>query len=145
MSRILIVEDDQNLRQVLDLRLRANGHETVLAEDGISAVAMMRMMAHHQPDVLLVDIGLPGIDGFAVMQRASEMATGGGPAPVIVVTGRDPTASWARAKELGAVRLLQKPVDNAELLAAINEAVGPPSGASADAPSTGLPQQGLAP
>jgi len=120
MAKILIIEDDSNLRRGMNLRLRANGYETALAEDGISAVSVART---ERPDLALVDIGLPGGDGFSVMRRLQNLASTAG-MPMIVITGRDPLTAWPNAEALGAMTLLQKPVDTDKLLATIAEALG---------------------
>jgi DNA-binding response OmpR family regulator len=120
MAKILIIEDDPNLRRGMNLRLRANGYETALAEDGVSAVVVARA---ERPDLALVDIGLPGGDGFSVMRRLQSLASTAG-MPMIVITGRDPLTAWPNAEALGAMTLLQKPVDTVKLLATIAEALG---------------------
>ena len=120
MAKILIIEDDSNLRRGMNLRLRANGYETALAEDGVSAVSVARA---ERPDLALVDIGLPGGDGFSVMRRLQSLAATAG-MPMIVITGRDPLTAWPNAEALGAMTLLQKPVDTVKLLATIAEALG---------------------
>ena len=120
MAKILIIEDDSNLRRGMNLRLRANGYETALAEDGVSAVSVARA---ERPDLALVDIGLPGGDGFSVMRRLQSLASTAG-MPMIVITGRDPLTAWPNAEALGAMTLLQKPVDTVKLLATIAEALG---------------------
>ena len=97
MAKILIIEDDSNLRRGMNLRLRANGYETALAEDGISAVSVART---ERPDLALVDIGLPGGDGFSVMRRLQNLASTAG-MPMIVITGRDPLTAWPNAEALG--------------------------------------------
>jgi Response regulator containing CheY-like receiver, AAA-type ATPase, and DNA-binding domains len=120
MAKILIIEDDPNLRRGMNLRLRANGYETALAEDGISAVSVART---ERPDLALVDIGLPGGDGVSVMRRLQNLASTAG-MPMIVITGRDPLTAWPNAEALGAMTLLQKPVNTVKLLATIAEALG---------------------
>lgn len=120
MAKILIIEDDPNLRRGMNLRLRANGYETALAEDGVTAVFVARA---ERPDLALVDIGLPGGDGFSVMRRLQSLASTAG-MPMIVITGRDPLTAWPNAEALGAMTLLQKPVDTVKLLATIAEALG---------------------
>ena len=120
MAKILIIEDDSNLRRGMNLRLRANGYETALAEDGVTAVFVARA---ERPDLALVDIGLPGGDGFSVMRRLQSLAATAG-MPMIVITGRDPLTAWPNAEALGAMTLLQKPVDTVKLLATIAEALG---------------------
>jgi DNA-binding response OmpR family regulator len=123
-KKILIVEDDMDLLRGLSTRLKANGYNTVLATDGVTAVMVARK---EMPDVIILDIGLPCGDGFTVMERLnshSKLHT----VPVIVITGRDPLTTRDRAVNSGAHAFLLKPVENAALLAAIRLAVGEPSG-----------------
>ena len=121
-KKILIVDDDADIRLGLSVRLRASKFVTVFAADGISAIAAAQ---RERPDLILLDLGLPGGDGFLVLQRIGAIPRLAS-IPVIVVTARDPATSEARALELGARRLLQKPVDNEVLMAAIAEMVGDP-------------------
>lgn len=119
-KKILIVDDDQDLRAGLNIRLRANGYDTDFAADAMSAVAAARKGS---PDLILLDLGLPGGDGFVVMQRLSAI-----PAlaviPVIVVSARDKGANENRVAMAGAVAYLQKPYNDAELLVEIRAALG---------------------
>jgi len=114
-AKILIVDDDPDLRQALRLRLRANHYETVSATDGYSAIAQAYK---EQPNLIILDLGLPAGDGFVVLRRLqdddklSEI-------PVVVLTARDPQTAEQRALHAGAAAFFQKPVDNAELLEVI--------------------------
>jgi DNA-binding response OmpR family regulator len=114
-AKILIVDDDADLRQALKLRLRANHYETVHAGDGYSAIAL----AHkEQPNLIILDLGLPAGDGFVVLdrlQKDDKLST----IPVIVLTARDAQSSEQRALKAGATAFFQKPADNAELLEVI--------------------------
>jgi DNA-binding response OmpR family regulator len=114
-QKILIVDDDPDLRQALRLRLRANRYDTVSAEDGYSVLASAYK---EHPDLIILDLGLPAGDGFTVLerlQRDDKLST----IPVIVLTARDPQGSEQRALAAGAVAFFQKPANNAELLEVI--------------------------
>jgi len=114
-SKIMIVDDDPDLRQALRLRLRANHYDTVNAVDGYSAIAMAYK---EHPDMIILDLGLPAGDGFVVLERLQKddkLST----IPVIVLTARDPQSSEQRALQAGAAAFFQKPADNAELLEVI--------------------------
>jgi len=119
-KKILIVEDDADVRMGLHVRLKANNYDIFFAVDALSSIAEARK---HEPDLILLDLGLPAGDGFLVMERLNAL-----PAlaiiPVIVVSGRSGTANRERALKAGAKAFLQKPVDNAELLAVIRQALG---------------------
>jgi DNA-binding response OmpR family regulator len=110
--KILIVDDDPDLRRALRLRLRANNYETVHAQDGYSALAVARK---ERPDLIVLDLGLPAGDGFVVLERLQSIDTLAG-VPVVVLTARDPQNNEERALKGGAAAFFQKPVDNAELL-----------------------------
>jgi DNA-binding response OmpR family regulator len=118
-SKILIVDDDANLRQALKIRLRANHYDTVQASDGYSAIAV----AHkEQPNLIVLDLGLPAGDGFAVLERLQESDTLS-KIPVIVLTARDPQSNEERTLRAGATAFFQKPADNSELLDVIRAAL----------------------
>ena len=70
--KILIVDDDPELRRGLNLRLRANHYDTAYATDGVSAMAMAQK---EKPDLIILDIGLPAGDGYVVLDRLQENAT----------------------------------------------------------------------
>jgi two-component system KDP operon response regulator KdpE len=118
-TKILVVEDDDDLRQGLALRLTASGYDVVLAADGLSAVSAART---ERPDLVLLDIGLPGGSGLTVLQRYSDAAalmfT-----PVVVLTGRDPMAIEADVRKYGVAGFLTKPAENDELLRVIERAL----------------------
>ena len=121
-SKIMIVDDDPDLRQALRLRLRANKYETVNAVDGYSAIAMAYK---ERPDLIILDLGLPAGDGFVVLDRLQKDDKLSA-IPVIVLTARDPQANERRVLRAGAAAFFQKPADNAELMdvirATLNEA-----------------------
>jgi two-component system KDP operon response regulator KdpE len=119
--KILIVDDDPDLRRALNLRLRANQYDTAYATDGFSAIAMA---LKERPDLIILDIGLPAGDGFVVLERLQENAALSC-IPVIVLTARDPQATKDKIMRAGATAFFQKPADNAELLNAIRAVLNP--------------------
>lgn len=119
-KKILIVEDDPDIRQLINLRLRSRSYDTAFASDAITAMTVARK---EEPDLILLDLGLPGGDGFLIMERMRSIASLAA-IPVIVVTARDPATSRDRALEAGASAFLEKPIDMAELTAAIENALG---------------------
>jgi DNA-binding response OmpR family regulator len=119
-KKILIVEDDHDVRLGYHIRLKANGYDTFFAADSLSCIMEARK---HQPDLIILDLGLPGGDGFVVMERLkANMYLS--VVPVIVVTARDPHSNRERALKAGARAFLQKPVDNDELLGVIRKCLG---------------------
>jgi DNA-binding response OmpR family regulator len=120
---VLVVDDDADVRLALGMLLKSRGYRVIAAEDAISAV---KLAVAGSPDLVLLDIGLPGGEGFVVMQRLQALpalAT----VPVIVITGRDPAETKEKAIGLGAVAFLQKPVDNRTVMAAVRAAFDPAS------------------
>jgi CheY-like chemotaxis protein len=116
-GRILIIDDDLDLQRGLGIRLNAEGYEVVAAADAVSATTVAR---RERPDVIILDLGLPGGDGYIVMDRLKSLLVGS--IPVIVLTARDPATDRDRAKAGGAVAYFQKPVSNRALLSAIERA-----------------------
>lgn len=113
--KIMVVDDDPDLRQALSVRLRANNFDTVNVCDGYSAIAMAQK---EKPHLIILDLGLPAGDGFAVLKNLRQYPALSG-IPVIVLTARDPESNEKRTLESGAVAFFQKPADNEELLGVI--------------------------
>lgn len=123
-AKILIVDDDPDLRQALRLRLRANHYETVNAGDGYSAIAQAYK---ERPNLIILDLGLPAGDGYVVLdrlQKDDKLST----IPVIVLTARDPQSSEKLALHSGASAFFQKPADNTELLNVIRATLSQAAG-----------------
>ncbi len=110
--KILIVDDDPDLRRALKIRLRANHYETVQASDGYSAISVAQK---ERPNLIILDLGLPAGDGFVVLERLQNNDALSN-IPVIVLTARDPQSSQQKTLQAGAAAFFQKPADNNELL-----------------------------
>ncbi len=112
---ILVVEDDAYIRELLGLELRAQGFEAVLARDAVAAISVARK---EKPDLVLLDLGLPGGDGFLVMERFKAlnavMHT-----PIIVVTGEDELAVIDRVVAAGVTAVIKKPFEAGDVVAMI--------------------------
>jgi len=106
--KIMVVDDDLNLRQALSLRLRANNYETVNVGDGYSAIAMAKK---ERPHLIILDLGLPAGGGFSVLKNLRRYPTLAD-IPVIVLTARDPEGNEKKTLESGAIAFFQKPADN---------------------------------
>lgn len=117
---ILIVDDDPDMLQALQIRLKANGYAVHCAEDGIGAISEARK---HAPDLIVLDLGIPAGDGFVVLD-ALRTNIHLSSVPVIVLSGRDRRANEERVLNAGAKAFLQKPVQSHEFLAAIRRALG---------------------
>lgn len=118
-KKILIIDDDADIRDLLNLQLRRHGFETAFAGDAISALSVARS---ENPDLILLDLGLPGGEGFTVMERLKAIASLGW-IPVIVVSARADAATRRRADTMGVRAYIEKPIDTEKLLEAINAAV----------------------
>ena len=124
-KKILVIEDDPDVRLGYEMRLKANNYDTLFATDGYTSL----VEAQKQPDLILLDLGLPAGDGFSVMERLQaipHLAM----IPIIVVSARDAHANRERALQAGAKAFLQKPVNNDELLAVIRRYVKNTSGSA---------------
>ena len=111
-AKILIVDDDPDLRQALRIRLRASHYETVNAGDGYSAIAQAYK---EHPNLIILDLGLPAADGFVVLnclQKDDRLSS----IPVIVLTARDAQSNERMVLQSGATAFVQKPADAAGLL-----------------------------
>ena len=119
-AKILIVEDDRDIRQLLGHRLKACGYEAIFAGDAIAAVNQAR---NEKPDLILLDLAMPAGDGYVVIERIKAMPALEG-TPIIIVTARDPLAEEQRFISSGADAFFRKPFDYEELLGAISRALG---------------------
>jgi DNA-binding response OmpR family regulator len=110
-ARVLVVEDDDDIAQVLQRSLRIEGYEVKLAGDGVSALD-----AYHAflPDLLVLDLGLPRLDGIEVAKR---LRTDGEDVPILMLTARDALESRVAGLDTGADDYLVKPFERQELLA----------------------------
>jgi DNA-binding response OmpR family regulator len=108
--RVLVVEDDEAIAEVLQRSLRLEGYEVRIADDGVSALDV----AHaYLPDLVILDLGLPGLDGIEVARelRARDDT------PILVLTARDAVESRVEGLDSGADDYLVKPFERQELLA----------------------------
>ena len=115
--KVLIVEDDPDVRLGYHILLKAHQYETLVAADALSAISQART---HQPDLVILDLGLPAGDGFVVLERLRANLNLS-LIPVIVVSARDVQGNKQRALLAGAKAFLQKPWDDNELLSLIGE------------------------
>src|SRR3954468_8374462 len=126
MARILIVEDEERIASFVAKGLRADGHTTAVAGDGHEG---LDRALSGDFDLVVLDIGLPGIDGFAVLDQ---LRSQGSRVPVIVLTARDSVGDTVSALEGGADDYMPKPFRFAELLARIRLRLRSPAGETRD-------------
>jgi DNA-binding response OmpR family regulator len=110
--RILVVDDDPAMVGAITALVGTEGHQVVTAYDGLTAV---RRFEDEQPDLVLLDLAMPGPDGYTVVSRIRSA----GDAPVVIVSGESDEMAKVRALELGADDYLVKPFGKSELLARI--------------------------
>jgi CheY-like chemotaxis protein len=116
---ILVVDDDENLVRALSIRLKAAGYDVVAAMDGMQAV----MMTHRRdPDLLILDIRMPGGSGITVMDKL-QGSIKTRRIPVIVASAFDDDETKQKVQELGAFKFFRKPFETDDLLKAIEEAL----------------------
>ena len=116
MARVLIVEDERGLRRALSINLKARGYEVTLAED---AGAALRIAAEKPPDVVILDLGLPDLDGVEVI----EGLRGWTEAPILVLSARAGEPDKVVALDAGADDYVTKPFGMDELLARLRAAL----------------------
>jgi two-component system, cell cycle response regulator DivK len=119
-KKILVIDDDADIRQLIKQRLEQSGYEVAFAADATTALTLARRA---EPDLVLLDLTLPGGDGFMVLERMKHLATLAH-VPVVAVSARAREPNEARARELGAVAYVQKPFSADELMIAVESALG---------------------
>ena len=110
--RILVADDDAQLVRVLTIALTARGYEVVAATDGAQAIATA---ADRHPDIVVLDLGMPRVDGFQVIEGIRSWSD----VPILVASGRVAEADKVRALDAGADDYVTKPFEVEELLARI--------------------------
>ncbi|HEY4158570.1 MAG TPA: response regulator, partial [Polyangiaceae bacterium] len=116
MPLLLIVEDDTQMLKFLRASLSSHGYRLADAATGAEGLSQA---AAYNPDLILLDLGLPDIDGLEVTQRLREWAT----APIVVLSARGQESDKIRALDAGADDYLTKPFGTGELLARIRVAL----------------------
>ncbi len=131
-KRILVVDDNEVVVGALSMKLEAAGYDVLKASEGSEAVATVRK---EKPDLILLDISFPpdvahggGIpwDGFAIIQWLGRIGEATG-IPIIVISGGDAAKHKERSLKAGAVAYFEKPVNNEDLLATIQQNLEPKS------------------
>jgi CheY-like chemotaxis protein len=122
---VLVVDDNRDSADSMALLLGASGHDVRTAQDGTSALAIA---PEYKPDVVLLDIGLPGMNGYTVAERLRALP-GGGNIVLIAMTGYGQEDDRRRSREAGFDHHLVKPVDF-DVLAGILNAAAPPAAAT---------------
>ena len=132
---ILIVEDEQNIVDILSFNLSREGYDTLEAYDGPTG---LQLALEQNPDLILLDLMLPGMDGFDVCRKVRES---GSSTPILMLTAREEEADKVLGLELGADDYITKPFSMRELMARVKANIRrvsmPPQGSPAAAAQSG--------
>ncbi len=113
MKKILIIEDEPNIRELILYNLKTNGYEGVAAEDGIMGITMVH---REKPDLILLDIMLPGKNGYEICR---ELRDEGNETPIIMITAKTEETDKVMGLEYGADDYISKPFGIREMMARI--------------------------
>ena len=133
-DKVLIVEDEQSISNFISMILTANGFDTIIVRTGEEALTMI---ASHCPDMIVLDLGLPDMDGVDIIKNVRQWSQ----VPIIVLSARNRERDKVEALDLGADDYVTKPFGTAELLARIRIALRHVSNGTPDTP-TGKAQNG---
>ena len=115
-EKILVIEDEQTISNFISAILTANGYDVLLARNGAVADSMI---ASHCPDIIILDLGLPDMDGMEILRRVRAWSK----VPIVVVSARSHEQDKVAALDAGADDYLTKPFGTEELMARIRTAV----------------------
>ena len=115
-DRVLVIEDDKSIRNFMKTILEANNYEVIMAVNGAEAYSMITSQC---PDVVILDLGLPDMDGMKILKSVREWSG----MPILVVSARSHERDKVEALDLGADDYITKPFGNSELLARIRTAL----------------------
>ncbi len=115
-DRIMVVDDDLNIRLVLKYRLEREGYDVLLAGDGADALEKVKA---ENPDLIILDLTMPRMDGFGFLEEMRNNGSGTSTVPVIVLTAYGYETNRARSLDLGAVEFMAKPFSPRQLVSEI--------------------------
>jgi two-component system alkaline phosphatase synthesis response regulator PhoP len=115
MARILVVDDDPDIRRLLEIILVDEGHNVVSAEDGEKA---LEVLASEPPELLVLDVMMPRKDGFMVLKEMRSTPARD-TTKVLILTARTAEVDWVRGYKLGADQYLTKPFENEAFVGAV--------------------------
>ena len=102
MAKILVIDDESGIRDLLDTLLRRKGYDVVLAESGQKGLDLFR---RERPDVIVLDLKMPGMDGLSVLQQVRSLDS---KKPVIVLTGAGTAETEQKVRALGVTEYVEK-------------------------------------
>ena len=115
-DRVLVIEDEEEIAEIITTCLGKEGYELIHADDGLRGI---RIFYEKRPDIVLLDIMMPGLDGWEVCKRIREVSD----VPIIVLSARGQEADRVRGLNLGADDYMLKPFGTAELIARVKAAL----------------------
>lgn len=119
MPTVLIVEDKKNIRTLIAVNLRARGYDTLETETAEGALPLLR---EESPDVMLLDISLPGMDGWELLEVVAD-EDGFAPPPVAIITGTPPSARTIASAYNNVVDIVVKPLRVQQLMQVVEKAL----------------------
>ena len=119
MKQVLVVEDDRKIAKTLEIRLRSMGYKPVLAYDAVMGI---QSAVQHRPDLVIMDITMPGGDGLSVAESMHDLTTTQN-TPIIFITASKKISHRERALELGAAGFFEKPYDTERLLGKVAQLI----------------------
>ncbi len=119
-DKVMVVDDDLNIRLVLKYRLEREGYQVLLAEDGVDALEKVKA---EKPDLIILDLTMPRMDGFGFLEEIRNNGRANA-VPVIVLTAYGYESNRARSLELGAVEFMTKPFSPRQLVAEVWKILG---------------------
>lgn len=117
-KKVLIADDEESYRTILDSQLTQAGYTVVLASDGEEAIKRLK---NEKFEVALIDVNMPKVSGLEVMKYVKDQAL---PTKIIVLTGYADLRIAMEAKESGAVNFINKPFNLSDLLSSVRQAIG---------------------
>ena len=117
MTKILIIDDERPIRETLEMFLREKGYDVATSESGEAGLKLIRK---NQPDIVILDLRLPGIDGIEVLRIIKQLTPR---SMVVVITAYHDKEIYDQAESLGACGYIVKPIDVAEFEVTIDKAV----------------------
>ena len=130
--KVLLVDDDPNIRQLLNLYLTKEGYQVEMAERGDTAVSCFKQ---NPPNIMLLDVMLPGMDGWQVCRAVRQISQ----IPIIMLTAKEETFDKVLGLELGADDYMTKPFEGKELLARVKAVLRRSSPASSEKDTLSFP------
>ena len=122
MRKVAVVDDDRDVRELLEESLSRVGYDVKLAANGLRLISTLHV---DRPDLILLDVMMSWIDGFELCKAIKQNSEFKG-IPIVFISGRTAPADIERGLECGAVDYFPKPLDMERLLNRVREIVGPP-------------------